>query len=121
MTLDDIPTVLVNGIGVVGAVFTFGWLLALGRLYTGRQVERIHAAHDAEMARMVKAHERELDDAHHERNEWRTEARLRDQAVAELAEQNRSMLDAFGPTLTDFLTSLRRAGVGPSNGEGDDP
>ena len=50
-------------------------------------------------------------DKEHEADEWRTESRLKDQQIAELAEQNRQMLNAFGPTLTDFLAALRRAGV----------
>lgn len=51
------------------------------------------------------------DEVVHDRNEWRAESRVKDQQVVELQEQNAKMLNAFGPTLTDFLRSLRRAGV----------
>lgn len=59
------------------------------------------------------------DDKVHEANEWRSESRIKDQQILELTEQNRSMLRAFGPTLTDFLAGLRRAGVGTRE-EGED-
>lgn len=52
------------------------------------------------------------DDVTHDRDEWRAESRVKDQQILELTEQNRAMLNAFGPTLTDFLAGLRRAGVG---------
>lgn len=54
------------------------------------------------------------DDKAHEADEWRAECRVKDQTIHELGDQNRAMLNAFGPTLTDFLDSLRRAGVGDS-------
>lgn len=52
------------------------------------------------------------DEVTHDRDEWRTESRVKDQQIFELTEQNQKMLNAFGPTLTDFLAGLRRAGVG---------
>ena len=52
------------------------------------------------------------DDVTHDRDEWRAESRVKDQQILELTEQNQKMLNAFGPTLTDFLAGLRRAGVG---------
>ncbi len=106
--LDGLPLVLANGIGVVGVVLLVGWMMWTERLVTRPAVERERAAHTAEIARLVKANEREVEDANHERGEWRTEARLNQQAVVELSEQNRAMLTAFGPTLTDFLDNLRR-------------
>lgn len=51
------------------------------------------------------------DEVTHDRDEWRSESRVKDQQILELTEQNNKMLNAFGPTLTDFLRSLRRAGV----------
>lgn len=51
-------------------------------------------------------------DKAHEASEWRTESRIKDQQILELTTQNQMMLKAFGPTLTDFLQGLRRAGVG---------
>lgn len=52
------------------------------------------------------------DETIHDRDEWRAESRVKDQQILELTEQNQKMLNAFGPTLTDFLAGLRRAGVG---------
>lgn len=63
---------------------------------------------------------RTYDDKAHEATEWRTESRLKDQQILELTNQNQAMLRAFGPTLTDFLQGLRRAGVGPVPEEGED-
>lgn len=106
--IDGIPTGIINGIGVVGLIVLFGLLLATSRLYTRGQVQE-----------MVKGHEREVSGLEHDKNEWRTEARLKDQTIAELNQQNQAMLNAFGPTLTDFLQSLRRAGVGTRKGSDD--
>lgn len=44
--------------------------------------------------------------------EWQKEAEAWKAAADETAKQNAAMLRAFGPTLTDFLSGLRRAGVG---------
>ena len=55
---------------------------------------------------------RTQDEVTHDRDEWRAESRVKDQQILELTEQNQKMLNAFGPTLTDFLAGLRRAGVG---------
>lgn len=60
-----------------------------------------------------KTHE----DTIHESQEWRTESRIKDQQIAELTDQNSKMLNAFGPTLTDFLRGLRRAGLGTEDGD----
>lgn len=61
------------------------------------------------------------DDKVHEADQWRTESRVKDQQILELTEQNNKMLNAFGPTLTDFLRSLRRVGVEARDPEsGDD-
>lgn len=59
-----------------------------------------------------KTHE----DALHDRDQWRTESRIKDQTIADLTEQNADMLNAFGPTLTDFLEGLRRAGINDDGG-----
>lgn len=67
---------------------------------------------------------RTYDDKVHESTEWRTESRIKDQQILELTEQNTKMLNAFGPTLTDFLKQLRRVAVesrdGTDNRGGDD-
>jgi hypothetical protein len=44
--------------------------------------------------------------------EWQKEAEAWKSAADETSKQNAAMLRAFGPTLTDFLQGLRRAGVG---------
>lgn len=58
--LDNIPAALLNGIGVVGLVVVFFWLLSRGTLRTGVEVER-----------MERAHERELGDVKADRDIWR--------------------------------------------------
>ena len=44
--------------------------------------------------------------------EWQKEAEAWKAAADETSKQNAAMLRAFGPTLTDLLHGLRRAGVG---------
>lgn len=96
-----------------------GWLIAFafvmyllrGKLHTETEWTESQDAHKRELDRVNEATAREVEDANHERSEWRTEARLKDQTVAELSAQNKAMLDAFGPTLTDFLEGLRRLGL----------
>ena len=44
--------------------------------------------------------------------EWQKEAEAWKASAEETSKQNAAMLRAFGPTLTDFLQGLRRAGVG---------
>ena len=106
--MDALPwPAIVNGIGLPGLVVALFWMFTTGRLYTKGQVDAMRTSHRDEIERMNRAHEREVDDANHERSEWRTEARLNQQTAVELNEQNRAMLNAFGPTLTDFLHSLR--------------
>lgn len=51
---------------------------------------------------------RTYDDKAHEADEWRTEARIKDQQIHELAEQNTAMLREFGPTVTSFMDALRK-------------
>lgn len=100
---------LIDGLSIVGVVILIGIGFATGRLYTKAQVVEMQDRHTAEITRMEASYTRELDDANHERGEWRTEARLNQQTIVELTEQNRAMLTAFGPTLTDFLDGFRRA------------
>lgn len=92
-----------------GAIAGIAVLLVLtGRLHTNAEMRRVVRAHEAELERIREAHVRELEDAQHERSEWRIEARLNQQTIVELTEQNQAMLSAFGPTLTDFLENMRR-------------
>lgn len=100
--------IIVNGLGSVGLVVLFGWMLATGRLYTRGQVEEMKQAHTDAMDRLETATTREVTDANHERDEWRTQARIENSIATELNQQNQAMLNAFGPTLTDFLQSIRQ-------------
>lgn len=109
MTLDGLPLALANGIGVVGVVLIVGWLVWTGRLVP----KSIHEARVVDLKEQVA-------DERHEKGEWRTEARIKDQTITELNQQNEAMLRAFGPTLTDFLHSLRASGVG-NHDRGDQP
>lgn len=78
-----------DAIGAIGAVVGFGggiaWLIS-----TGRWVPR-------------KTHE----DVQHDKDEWRTESRIKDQQIKELSDQNQILLNQIGPTLTKFLNDMR--------------
>jgi hypothetical protein len=71
---------------------------------------RLVEAHDAEMARLVEANTREVDDANHERGEWRTESRINSQIIVEQSEQITALTTGF-ETLRDFLAAVRQAGT----------
>jgi hypothetical protein len=92
----EFSLVLANGVGVVGVVLIVGFLV-----WTGRLIPK--ATHDREIAYLTQR----IEDEQHHTAEWRTESRVKDQLHLELSEQNSQMLTAFGPTLTDFLRSLR--------------
>lgn len=92
--MESISPAFFEGVGIVAVVLGVGWLIAIGRLSTRREV----------------------DDIRHDRDQWRTESRIKDQTIADLTEQNAEMLHAFGPTLTDFLEGLRRAGADDGRG-----
>lgn len=94
--ITEIPVVLANGIGVVGVCLIVAWLVWSGRLIP-------KATHDREVGYLTQR----IEDEQHEKTEWRTESRVKDQQILELSDQNRAMLTAFGPTLSDFLRSLR--------------
>src|SRR5688500_320591 len=102
----DIPAAHINGVGDVIVVLILFWLLATGRTKPRADVDNLVTAYDKQVAALKER----VEDEQHEKGEWRTESRLKDQTLSELNQQNRAMLDAFGPTLTDFLQSLRRAG-----------
>jgi hypothetical protein len=70
----DVPPDLINGLGVVGIVVAFFWMLATGRIVTRR----------------------EADDIRHDRDEWRAAHRISETArqvesdhVRDLLEQGR--------------------------------
>lgn len=117
--MEGLPSgAIANGVGITAIVVLLFWMLTTDRLYTRGQVQAMRKSHRDEIERMERAHAREIEDVKHERGEWRTQTRLTDQVAVELNEQNRAMLNAFGPTLTDFLESLRavaqrRAGEEP--------
>lgn len=96
--IEGLPLDAANGLGVVGVCVLIVIGFATGRIFTKRQ----------------------YDDVIHDRDEWRAESRIKDQQVLELTEQNTKMLNAFGPTLTDFLRGLRRAGVEARDDEGNE-
>lgn len=106
--MDGLPLGLLNGLGTGSLAVLMVLGFATGRIYTRAQVTEMQQRHEAELTRLVDSATREVEDANHERSEWRTEARLNQQTVVELNEQNRAMLTAFGPTLASFLDSVRQ-------------
>lgn len=85
----DLTTLdLLDGIGVVSAVVLFALGLATSRLFTRRQ----------------------YDEVIHDRDEWRTESRIKDQRINELVEQNNILLRDIAPAMTSFMAALQRAG-----------
>lgn len=92
---EGLPVSLLDGLGTVGVVVVIGLLIA-----TGKWVPR-----------------KTYDDKCHEADEWRTEARIKDQQIHELVEQNTALLREFGPLLTDFLHDLRAAADIPNHRE----
>lgn len=96
ITVDGLPTGILNGLGVVSVVVLGGWLLATGRLYTRGQMH----------------------DVQHDRDEWRAEGRLKDAQMAEkdkqLAEKDRQLtyLREVGETSKAVLSALQRLASG---------
>lgn len=89
--LGNLPLVLVDGLPPA-EVLTPSILLGFTVLaiITGRLIPR-----------------RTYDDKAHEADEWRAEARIKDQQIHELTEQNTVMLREFGPTVTALLRGIR--------------
>lgn len=48
--IEQVPPALLNGIGVVGLVLLFFWMLARGTLRTGVEVERMEREHASTLA-----------------------------------------------------------------------
>lgn len=88
--MDGIPPGLLESVGIGGIVVALFWLLATGRLATRNTI----------------------DDARHDRDEWRTEARIKDQ---EIAEKNRQLahLAEVGRTVDAVLRALKSGPPGP--------
>lgn len=94
--MDTIPIgALTNGIGVVGVILIVFYLIAV------RQT--LHT--DAEFKRLVDAHKRELEDIAHDRDEWRTESRIKDQQLDEQSVQLRYLAEV-GKTVEAVLTAI---------------
>jgi len=47
-----------------------------------------------------------LEDERHEKNEWRTESRIKDQQIAELSEMKRLLVE-YGTTTRDIMRSIQ--------------
>lgn len=84
--MPPVPAELLDGLGVVAVVALVGWLVVSGRLVPRRT----------------------YDDKVHEANEWRTEARIKDQQIAELNEQKR-LLSEVGITVEAIMRGLQQA------------
>ena len=83
--IDGIPLNVLNGIGVVGICVLILLALARGWLVTGR-----------ELANVV-----------HDRDEWRTESRIKDQQIAEQAAQLEHLAEV-GRTVEQLARGLQR-------------
>lgn len=116
--MTDLFGIPITTLGASGLLAIVVLMLITGRLHTHAEMVRVETAHAASIERIKAAHLRELEDSQHERAEWRTEARLKDQTIVEQAAQITALTSGF-EALKEFLVGLRRAGVGPSAG-GDD-
>lgn len=93
--MDAIPIgALTNGIGVVGVVLLVFWMISRGTLHT-----------DREWQQLVASHLRELQDVAHDRDEWRTESRIKDQQIDEQSLQLRALTEV-GTTMQAVLQAL---------------
>lgn len=93
---------MLDGLGVVSLVAVFGLLLAVGRLYTKGQVDR-----------MEKAANAAIEKAEHDRDEWRAESRIKDTQLsakdAQITEKDKQ-LRAMGEVADlqhDVLSALK--------------
>ena len=82
--IDGFPTYILDGLGTVGLCVLFVFALAKGWIVTRRELEQ----------------------AHHEANEWRSESRIKDQHIAELDEQIR-LLGEVGRTVEQAFKELQ--------------
>lgn len=61
-------------------------------------------------------HERELDAAQHDANEWRAEGRIKDQAIMTTLDQVKATGEQTGASLHDFIAALQKVlDVRPNN------
>lgn len=83
--MDAIPPQLLDNLGTIALVILFGLALGTGRLFTRRQ----------------------YDEAIHDRDEWRTESRLKDAQIAEKDVQLRHMAEV-GNTVEQLVRGLQQ-------------
>lgn len=83
--MDAIPLGLLDGIGVVGAAVLIVIGFATGRIFTRRQ----------------------YDEVIHDRDEWRTESRIKDQQIAEKDTQLRHLVEV-GKTVEQLVRGLQQ-------------
>jgi hypothetical protein len=83
--MDAIPPGLLDGLSTVGLVILFALGLATGRLFTRRQ----------------------YDEVTHDRDEWRTESRLKDAQIAEKDVQLRHLAEV-GKTVEQLARGLQQ-------------
>ena len=88
--MESLPPVVFETVGVIGLVVALFWLLATGRLATRR----------------------ELDKAEHDRDEWRTESRIKDQQM-QVKDEQLAHLAEVGKTVDAIMRALKS---GPPRG-----
>lgn len=98
-----------------------GWLVALwfvvsllrGKLMT-------ESSHLREVGRLESDHAREVDRVDHDRQEWRTESRIKDAQLAEkdiqIGERDKqlSAMESLGRTVESVMTAVRQIAGGDS-------
>jgi hypothetical protein len=98
-----------------------GWAVALayvishlrGHLHSRASWEAREADHQREMTRMSADHARELERVDHDRQQWRTESRIKDAQLAEkdtqLAERSKQIdaLSQIGGTVEQAMIAVR--------------
>lgn len=94
--MDQTLSALLNGVGVVGVVLLVGWLVWTGRLVPRPSVEELRASY-----------ERQLEDAHHDRDEWRAGHRISETARQIATDQVDELLE-HARTTDQFIRSLGR-------------
>ena len=99
MDINGVPLSALTPLGALCLVLAFPYLqIARGKLVPKSTLDA-----------MERDHVREVEILSHDRDEWRTEGRVKDQHIAELTDQNSIMLREIAPTMNSFLASLRTA------------
>lgn len=112
---------MVDGIGLPEIGWTTGWVLTFfvgiqflrGKILTASAHEEQVSILQASHAQAMAAKDAEIDRVEHDRQEWRSESRIKDAQLAEkdtqLNEQAKqiSAMDALGRTLDSVLTAIR--------------